>query len=60
MLAGLPAISVPCGFDHTASSQPLPVSIQIMGKAFDEASLIETAHVFEQTLEIDLAPTGLQ
>lgn len=43
-LAGLPAISLPCGFD----SQNLPVGLQIIGKPFDEGMLFKVAHAYEQ------------
>ena len=43
-LAGLPAVSVPCGF--TPSS--LPLGIQLIGPAFDEAGLLRIAHAYEQ------------
>ena len=43
-LTGLPAISVPCGF--TAAG--LPVGLQIVGKAFDEAGIMKVAHAYEQ------------
>ncbi len=43
-LAGLPAISVPCGF--TASQ--LPIGLQLTGRMFDEATLLQTAHVYER------------
>lgn len=42
-LAGVPAISVPCGF-----SEGLPLGLQIIGRHFDEATVYRTAHVFEQ------------
>ena len=45
--AGLPGISVPCGYD---SQTKMPVGVQFIGQAFGEAALLETAHVFEQTL----------
>ena len=41
---GLPAISVPCGF--TASG--LPIGLQLIGRAFDEASVLRAAHVYER------------
>lgn len=41
-LAGIPAISVPCGFD-----KGLPIGLQIIGKAFDEETLIRAAYSFE-------------
>jgi aspartyl-tRNA(Asn)/glutamyl-tRNA(Gln) amidotransferase subunit A len=42
-LAGVPGISVPCGFDGG-----LPLGLQIIGNHFDEATVYRTAHVFEQ------------
>jgi aspartyl-tRNA(Asn)/glutamyl-tRNA(Gln) amidotransferase subunit A len=42
-LAGIPAISVPCGFVNE-----LPVGLQIIGKALDEATVLRVAHAFEQ------------
>lgn len=50
LLAGLPAIAVPCGF-HMESGKKLPVGMQIIGKAFAEAELIQIAHAFEQTAD---------
>ncbi len=42
-LAGVPAISVPCGF-----VEGLPVGLQIIGKVFDESTVLRVAHAFEQ------------
>jgi aspartyl-tRNA(Asn)/glutamyl-tRNA(Gln) amidotransferase subunit A len=42
-LAGIPAISVPCGF-----ADGLPIGLQIMGKPFDESTVLRAAHAFEQ------------
>jgi aspartyl-tRNA(Asn)/glutamyl-tRNA(Gln) amidotransferase subunit A len=42
-LAGIPAISVPCGFAYG-----LPVGLQIIGKAFDEQMILRVAHAYEQ------------
>lgn len=42
-LAGLPAISIPCG-----QSNGLPIGLQIIGKAFDEETLLRAAFMFEQ------------
>jgi aspartyl-tRNA(Asn)/glutamyl-tRNA(Gln) amidotransferase subunit A len=43
-LTGLPAISLPCGFtgDH------LPVGLQLLGRYYDEATLLRVAYAFEQ------------
>lgn len=43
-LAGIPGISVPCGF----SSEGLPIGLQIMGAHFAEQTLLKTAFRFEQ------------
>ncbi len=43
-IAGLPGVSVPCGF----SSDGLPIGIQVLGKPFDEGSVIHVAHAYEQ------------
>ncbi len=43
-LAGLPGISVPCGF----VDGKLPVGMQLIGKPFDESLLLRMAHQFEQ------------
>lgn len=43
-IAGLPGISVPCGF----SSDGLPIGIQVLGKPFDEETVIHVAHAYEQ------------
>jgi aspartyl-tRNA(Asn)/glutamyl-tRNA(Gln) amidotransferase subunit A len=42
-LAGVPAISVPCGF----TAQKLPVGLQIIGRRFDDASVLRAAHAYE-------------
>lgn len=43
-LAGVPAISVPCG----ASSNGLPIGLQLIGNHFDEARLLNAAYAYEQ------------
>lgn len=48
-LAGLPAISIPCGFAD-ANGTKLPVGFQIVAKHFDEARLLQVAHNLEQAL----------
>lgn len=45
-LAGIPAISVPCGFVGG-----LPVGLHLMGKAFDEGTLMRVAYTFEQNTD---------
>jgi aspartyl-tRNA(Asn)/glutamyl-tRNA(Gln) amidotransferase subunit A len=42
-LAGVPSISVPCGFSYG-----LPIGMQIIGKHFDEAAILQTAYTFEE------------
>ncbi len=48
-LAGLPAIVVPCAHVPTAGGGVLPVGLQMVGRMFGEAALVQLAHVFEQT-----------
>jgi len=43
-LAGIPAISIPCGF----TKNNLPVGLQILAKPFAEETLFRTAHAYEQ------------
>ncbi|HHZ88322.1 MAG TPA: Asp-tRNA(Asn)/Glu-tRNA(Gln) amidotransferase subunit GatA [Chromatiaceae bacterium] len=45
-LAGLPAMSVPCGF-----ADELPVGLQIIGKPFEESRLLNVAHQFQQATD---------
>lgn len=44
-LAGLPGISLPCGYDRNG----MPVGLQLLGNAFDEKAIIRAAYAFEQT-----------
>ena len=46
-LAGLPALSVPCGF----SDAGLPIGMQIIGRAFDEATLFRVGQAYESATE---------
>lgn len=46
-IAGIPSISIPCGKD----AKGLPVGMQIMGKEFDEATILNLAYFYEQTAE---------
>src|SRR5579863_3995390 len=43
-LAGIPGISVPCG----STKEKLPIGLQILGKHFDEATILRLAHAYEQ------------
>jgi aspartyl-tRNA(Asn)/glutamyl-tRNA(Gln) amidotransferase subunit A len=46
-LAGLPALSLPCGFDQDG----MPIGLQIIGKPFDESTIFRVAHNYEQATE---------
>jgi aspartyl-tRNA(Asn)/glutamyl-tRNA(Gln) amidotransferase subunit A len=46
-LAGLPGISVPCGFDEKG----LPISLQLIAKPFGEETLLQTAYAYEQATD---------
>jgi aspartyl-tRNA(Asn)/glutamyl-tRNA(Gln) amidotransferase subunit A len=46
-LAGIPGLSVPCGF----SSEGLPIGLQIMGNHFEEGKLLKVAYNFEQATD---------
>jgi aspartyl-tRNA(Asn)/glutamyl-tRNA(Gln) amidotransferase subunit A len=53
-LAGIPAISIPCG-----SSEGLPVGLQLAGPAFSENRLLNTSYALEQALGFDATPARL-
>ena len=54
-LAGLPALSVPCGL-----AGGLPVGLQLVGRRFDEATLLRAGSAFQAaTRHHELAPPGL-
>ena len=46
-IAGLPAVSIPCGFDE----QALPIGLQLMGPVFSEQRLLHLAHRFEEATD---------
>ncbi len=46
-LAGLPGISIPCGF----TSNNLPIGLQLIGKHFDEETLLKVSYAYEQSTE---------
>lgn len=51
-LAGLPGISIPGGL----SKDGLPLGLQIIGKAFDEATVLNVAYTLEQAIEFNAKP----
>jgi aspartyl-tRNA(Asn)/glutamyl-tRNA(Gln) amidotransferase subunit A len=46
-LAGLPGLSLPCGFD----AHGLPIGLQIVGQPFAEETVLQTAHAYEQSTD---------
>jgi aspartyl-tRNA(Asn)/glutamyl-tRNA(Gln) amidotransferase subunit A len=50
-LAGIPAISIPCGL-----SESLPVGFQLAGPAFSENRLLEAAFALERAIAFDGSP----
>lgn len=48
-LAGIPGISVPCALD----SNSLPIGLQLLGKPFDESTLLQVAYALEQKVGFD-------
>jgi aspartyl-tRNA(Asn)/glutamyl-tRNA(Gln) amidotransferase subunit A len=53
-MAGLPGISIPCGL-----ASDLPVGLQIIGKAFDEETVLRVAHCYQQHTDFHLARPAL-
>ncbi|RKY24330.1 MAG: Asp-tRNA(Asn)/Glu-tRNA(Gln) amidotransferase GatCAB subunit A [Planctomycetota bacterium] len=51
-LAGLPALSLPCGF----TGDGMPIGMQLMGRPFDEATLLRVARAFEAATDFNRAP----
>jgi len=47
-LAGIPAISLPCGF----TGEGLPIGIQILGRPFEEGTVLRVAFALEQALQV--------
>jgi aspartyl-tRNA(Asn)/glutamyl-tRNA(Gln) amidotransferase subunit A len=52
-LAGIPAISIPCGL-----AEGLPVGFQIAGPAFSEARILDAAHALEKSIGFEGVPVG--
>lgn len=46
-LAGIPAMSIPCGFGNDG----MPIGLQLMAKALDEETLLKAAYAFEQSTD---------
>jgi aspartyl-tRNA(Asn)/glutamyl-tRNA(Gln) amidotransferase subunit A len=46
-LAGLPGMSLPCGF----SKEGLPVGLQLIGRPFDEETLFQVGHAYESATD---------
>jgi aspartyl-tRNA(Asn)/glutamyl-tRNA(Gln) amidotransferase subunit A len=46
-MAGIPCMSIPCGF----SSDNLPIGLQLMGKQWDEATVLRTGHAYEKATD---------
>lgn len=46
-LAGIPGMSIPCGF----AQEGMPVGLQLMGRHFDEGTLLRAAYTFEQNTD---------
>ena len=46
-LAGLPGMSIPCGFGKSAAGKALPIGLQIIGDYFDEGRLLAIAHQYQ-------------
>ena len=46
-IAGLPGISIPCGIDK----EGMPIGMQLIGKRFDESTILNAAYTFEQKLK---------
>jgi aspartyl-tRNA(Asn)/glutamyl-tRNA(Gln) amidotransferase subunit A len=46
-LAGLPGLSLPCGFDKAG----LPIGLQIVGRPFEEERVLQAAYAYEQATE---------
>jgi aspartyl-tRNA(Asn)/glutamyl-tRNA(Gln) amidotransferase subunit A len=49
-LAGICAISLPCGFALIDSAK-VPIGLQLLGKPFDEERILQLAHAYEQSTD---------
>ncbi|MES2072368.1 MAG: Asp-tRNA(Asn)/Glu-tRNA(Gln) amidotransferase subunit GatA [Pseudomonadota bacterium] len=50
-LAGLPGMSIPCGFGQGEKNAKRPVGLQLIGNYFEEAKLLNVAHQFQQATD---------
>jgi aspartyl-tRNA(Asn)/glutamyl-tRNA(Gln) amidotransferase subunit A len=50
-LAGLPGMSIPCGFGAASLPNPMPVGLQIIGPWFSEAKMLNVAHRYQQATD---------
>ena len=53
-MAGLPGLNIPIGFDKNH----MPIGMQIIGNAFEEAKIYQLASILEKELDLDLNPNG--
>ena len=58
-LAGICGISVPCGFAEAESGKKLPIGLQLLGTALDEARILQIAHAYEQSTDWHKVRPGL-
>jgi aspartyl-tRNA(Asn)/glutamyl-tRNA(Gln) amidotransferase subunit A len=54
-IAGIPAVSIPCGIDKKG----LPIGMQIIGKKFDEAAILNMAYFYEQNGNVGIEQGGM-
>jgi len=52
-LAGLPAISIPCGFDKKG----LPIGLQLIGNVLEESKILNVANLFEKDINLLRKPS---
>ena len=55
-LAGLPGISLPCGYNR----EHLPIGLQIIGKPLDEETILRAAYTYEQSQNFHNETAGLE
>jgi len=55
-LAGLPGVSVPAGF----TTSGLPIGLQLIGRAFDESTVLRAAHAYQQATDWHLRKPTLE